>query len=92
MGQRPPSEEPLWIHGPTCLHVHCLQVAGGAEVVVRRLASNEILLRFEVTAGLAEQLSMLVGEVILLEGTATWDATSWDVVGFEATGLRETRW
>lgn len=85
-----PPPEPSIVHGSTTLLARCLRVGGAtspkAEV---RLAKGGPLLHLNLSEGLAKQLGKRLYEEVLLHGTASWDANSWELVAFRVEKITE---
>lgn len=79
---------PVAIKGTTTIHGRCLRVGGStrprAEV---RLSSTGQLLNADISEKDAKSLAQQLYEEVALEGTATWDPDTWEIVAFKVTDV-----
>ena len=87
-----PPDEPVLIRGTTSLHGRCLRVGGAtrhkAEI---RLATNNKILNAELSEDTAKELATRLYEEVVLEGQATWNAKTWEIVDFLVSAVTHYR-
>lgn len=87
-----PPPGPTFIGGTTVIHGRCLRVGGAivpkAEV---RVSSTSQLLNADLSEEAAKGLAKQLYEEVALEGTATWDADTWEIVDFRISRVTPFR-
>jgi len=87
-----PPPGPTFIDGTTVIHGRCLRVGGAvvpkAEV---RVSSTSKLLNVDLSEEAAKELAKQLYEEVALEGTATWNADTWEIVDFRVSRVTPFR-
>lgn len=89
-GPLAPPPAPVLVQGSTALHGRCLRVGGATQPRAEiRLSANGRLLNIDLSEEVAKQLAPRLYEDVVLEGQATWNVESWEVVHFRVSHVTD---
>jgi hypothetical protein len=87
-----PPAKPTFVEGTTTLYGRCLRVGGAGQPKAEvRLPNTSKLLHVDLSEALAKEVATKLYEEVALEGTATWNADSWELQSFRVSRVTNYR-